>query len=249
MTLPKEWLEKAENDLSAAQKLYAIEDYGNAIFHLQQATEKLAKGQLRRFNLLRDEGTPLQINENFKQLAQTDIPMALGRDGYGHAWQEKFFNLIKNLILLSINKFPDLSVTLDSYNILLNKISEIPTSIDRNRLEELTNLIDEVIQILEMNSGDILKLSKSYGITSKEITDYIKAANIKTSTQINPFQLYTLAGLAIFGAILSPHESISRYPNDKIKVVYDKNLPIVEKFNNLYDELEYFKDFFKKSIN
>ncbi len=261
MTLSKEWLEKAEKDLDAAKKLYASANYGNAVFHLQQATEKLAKGNLRQLNLLREGDTPLQVSEYFEYLAQTIIPTAEGRDGYGHAWQEKFFELLKNLIAPFRNKLPE--ATLTAYDNLLDKISNIPALIDHTKLEELINQTDGTILISKMSTTEILALSKSYGTTiNKEDLESIKTMTINKARQtgveikqkldensVALAQLFTLVGLATLGAIFSPHESLSRYPNGNIKVVYDKNLPIIKNFNRLYDQIKYFKDFLKNNIH
>jgi len=100
------WLEFASDDLEVAEVLYSNKRYRSAIFHLQQASEKLAKGILLLTNIL-----PTYIEPKDARLIRKMLGFPLSRPrAYGHRWLR---NLLDDLEK-SVNSFEQLATMLEN---------------------------------------------------------------------------------------------------------------------------------------
>jgi HEPN domain-containing protein len=91
---PKEWLKFAEADLDAAKVLYSGKLHSPAIFHLQQASEKLAKGILIQTKILPNYIESKVVKKLRRMLG---FPSSRPRD-YGHKWLRSFLNDLENFV-------------------------------------------------------------------------------------------------------------------------------------------------------
>lgn len=259
MTRPIEWFDRAEKDINSSKLLYKNKDFGNAIFHLQQATEKIAKGYLLYLNLLKEPETNPKVTQYFKNLPSSiTIPPAGGRDGYGHEWHEKFVDLINAMLHPYKDKLPAASFV--AFSEITEKASKLSALADTQLIDWSINTTEQIVMLSKLRASDILKLAKSYGteIDASNLEEIKKqslaAAGLDKNTQIDENsvslgKLFTLIGLLILNSVLSPHESLSRYPTDDIKINYDKNLPIIKKFAVFYEKINYFEEFLKKTVS
>jgi predicted GIY-YIG superfamily endonuclease len=86
-----EWFLEAEEDIDAAEALFHRKNYGLALFHTQQADEKISKGLLLRTGFLSVE----EENELVKAAREASGLRALAPIKYGHEWHAKLVKVLE----------------------------------------------------------------------------------------------------------------------------------------------------------
>lgn len=189
----KEYLQIAERDLKDYEILFNNGSYANAIYHLEQSIEKIAK----IFHFIFSDN-PVQKEIGHKSLK---VYVKLLEEN------EEFFNPIFD-------------------NKLNNTINSLKDLVNDNKKEKIAQLsfselkpIKENIELFKKNIlsefNVILDLLSNHKGTEPNFIDKIETNenDIKfiISYVINFFSIY------LFSVIIWPHESLTRYPDYKVK--------------------------------
>ena len=225
----------AERDFKASRILYDSGDFPNAIYHLQQAVEKLAKGRAAQYY-------PLHLSE----IRQTF-----------HNSPEIFLKLLKkdfiNKNLLKFKKiFPNLDFSLID-NLNNNVVSMKKPAVKKEMASIPSSLISDILNMFDhgkfqetlekslrpdghKNIIDLITIiAKNYGVTEKEINNFDISSTILILKDpvSNFFQIDIL--LYSLAVITFPHEAFSRYPDGKMTPDdYRKELGIVTSFEKVF---------------
>lgn len=241
----EKWLEYAENDLKASRLLYDNRDYRNAIYHLQQAEEKLSKAFLAKNNTITADKT-----------AKT----------FGHAWHEV-------LAELSLSLDPYLKYLNQTSKEFLEHISrKIDPNPSNEEVVELCDEISKEISEIENPSPELQKTLKELGdkyisrsaienalkhaigdpafkrFISERLNDNMIKAKLKEyeskkgdisehANKMIPGLLFFIPMMALSSLLVS-HESYARYPSEidyekhAIKTNYEKVSDILETLIN-----------------
>ena len=189
----KEYLQIAERDLKDYEILFNNGSYANAIYHLEQSIEKIAK----IFHFIFSDN-PVQKEIGHKSLK---VYVKLLEEN------EEFFNpIIDNKLNNTINSLKDLVNDNKKEKIAQLSFSELKPIKENIELFK-KNILSEFNVILDL-------LSNHKG-TEPNFIDKIETNenDIKfiISYVINFFSIY------LFSVIIWPHESLTRYPDYKVK--------------------------------
>jgi HEPN domain-containing protein len=168
------WLEFAHEDLETAKVLYNNKRYRPAIFHLQQASEKLAKGILLLTNILPSYIEPRDARYIRRILG---FPMSRPR-AYGHGWLRKLMDDLKK----SVNSFEQLAEVLE----------ELPLNSDaKQNIKKFKDLLPGFKEKAYAAEGAVIKgvslaEVKSTVDSCRKFIDLIKPLTENMTSSISP---------------------------------------------------------------
>ncbi len=261
--MTNEWFKKAQSDLQAAELLRKAKNYNNAVFHLQQADEKIAKGILYDLGLMSENKDIVVESTIFYRALFKDskfqLPTAID---YSHDWHVTLANLLKRMVEVVKNS-NYLPINSDNFKVLeeLNKeYKEINEQELRKKIFEAKAIsnMQGLVKTNDLTGAVKIDLSmksekKDIKIPSQNIdlSKLIPGA-IEESTKVKPnititqkqvlnglsgdllIKFFYLVALALIIEILYPHEQLSRYPS---KEIYDENNLLVINFSEIEDIL------------
>jgi hypothetical protein len=242
--LAQAFLECTKRDMDASKLLYRKKDYPNAIYHLQQAIEKLAKAYFMLF--------PSFSYSEIRQISHTTPVVFLQIVGK---------NWVKSLIIGLKGLLPS-----DGFDVL-DKISDIIKTMKKTRTQvEIARLdkeqIKEFLKITDLISStkveqDFESILRDKGITIEEIEAFVQkefwSKNISEQTPTGLFRkemirewvnymirtVYFFFTLYVLALITFPHERFTRYPDEEVKPTeYTKSLGIVTQFEQIIHRSE-----------
>ena len=228
--LAKHYYKISLEDLQVSSLLYENSYYPAALFHLQQATEKLLKSYGHKFNLI--DPNKKEFHDTWKiycsslehcHLLDSQAKRKIILDSSVLEYIFKEFKLgqrnFKNL-----NKF-----LLDNKNIYNIKKINFPPDIVKKTLEHNYFLREDTLNILEFNNEDIWykKILKGLGIVLIGVGGILQL-----------YYLFPLFSIDI-SIILFQHVEISRYgiesdgklPNE----IYKEDHVLIKEYNKIYE--------------
>jgi hypothetical protein len=258
--MDKEWFKLAELDLLSAKLLLENKIYNNAIFHLQQANEKLAKGILDKFDMLGDSTTAITSSFYKEFFGKIKFVLPASID-YSHNWHVKFVNVVELLIRSAIDK--KMLPETQNLNVLeeLNKNYNLDNKEDIKKIIFKAKYLSQVQNLLKVGSDSILEANITLGDDKYKISiptqkmdisklvsgaiDIAKKANPNTKIDAQGVistlsgnllgSLFSLCSLALISGILYPQEQASRYPSEYI---YNESNILVVEFSQIFEILE-----------
>lgn len=189
----KEYLQIAERDLKDYQILFSNGSYANAVYHLEQSIEKIAK---IFYFIISDNPDPKKIGHK-----SLKVYIKLLEEN------EEFFSFIfDNKLNDGINLLKDFVNDNKKEKIAQLSFSELKTIKENIELfkKDITSEFKKILDLFSNNKGlesnfiGKIEINKNY---SKFIITYM----------INFFLIY------LFSIIIWPHESLTRYPDYQVK--------------------------------
>jgi len=271
------WFGRADTDLRCADILFKNGQYACAIFHLQQADEKIAKGILNGFGFMAGDPTATQLFELIGPRGEKIFRDILEMNkyspkGYGHSWHERMLDFMEVVVtwLSSWNKYLqqegssreftydasresrvllDFRQKIDAARRIEPKLDISVQELDQvtswcrgvlDPLEEADNLSLEVSKMVQLPpKGPIIAaLEKQLGIKMDENTlkkiDALYSGPVISDLIAKTMVLSEiLIVLTILNIYLVSHEVYSRYPDPEVGLVYDENLPLVRRYDQV----------------
>ncbi len=214
-TRPIEWFRTANEDLGSAEYSKNAKHYGDYIAKLQHAEEKIAKGCLAIFSILRSKSPDQSIELYFKAISNGTLKSGTVFD-FTHDWEEEFFKKVLNKEFLNFIGLPET---------FISNIADQKQKFDKFK--------DEKPHISSENIDTALSMSKtflSFGEGSDPLT------NLKD--KLSEFVPKELLDNIINSAIKKSNEAakgmnlpsniklIDRMPSGKLMVVLEALMPI-----------------------
>ncbi len=237
----------AEKDLKSSLVLYKQKDYSNAVYLLQQSTEKLSKACAMNF---------LSMNSDSVKNTSHNTPKI-----YLNLFQNQ---QIKELIEKLADIFPQIDIKpLDTIKERIESVGKKETKVKYAKMSttELTILLDTCDKLMEIDIKESFtdSLKKQYGTNLNtllddvissvltffpEIDDHSEEIELKKHVEENmgivfdPLNnmIVTILPLYILGIIMYSHESFTRYPEEPISNLdYNNEFGIVKVFKRVWD--------------
>lgn len=243
--LSRNYLEIAEDDLKAAEVLYANKIYPESVFYLQQSVEKMSKA----FGILYDlvpkkklrniqHFTPIVFIKILKRKWMFNF-IALIRDTYPEyknmlQTSQEELTKIEQLIRESENRQKMAKMSKEEITAMLAFIKKYRESLES---EEIRSKINEIMEILEeakkeMNGKDQVEIK-----FIEQLSKLIK--RIKEDKQGFIRLVAVLPSLYILSIITYPHSTYTRYPDGKLTPKdYKPGLGIVDCLPDLFPEVK-----------
>lgn len=237
------FFECAKRDMRASKLLYKERDYPNAIYHLQQATEKLVKAHFM--------SVPLFNYNEIRQISHS-TPMAF-LQLLSKKQMKSFISQLKDVFPLDMSP-------LDRISDITKTIKRTSTQVGIARLNE--EEIKGFLKIMDSispakNESNFEAILRNRGMTIDEVEkvaqEMLQNDNIPQQTY-NGLDLkglirdradklmksfYSSVILYVLAVITFPHERFTRYPDGEIKPEeYTKSLGIVAQFEAIIHKLE-----------
>jgi len=242
--LARAFLECTKRDMNASKLLYKEKDYPNAVYHLQQATEKLAKAYFMLF--------PLSSYSEIRQISHTTPKVFL--QFLSKTWAKSLIYRLKSLL-------PSVDFgALDEVPGIMKTISKTQTQVEIARLSE--EQIKEFLKITDSISPAKTELSfeailRNQGMTIEEIgkvaQEILQNENVSGETYKGLDlkglirdagdkmirSVYFSVTLYVLAVITFPHERFTRYPDGDVKPAeYASSFGIVTQFEEIVYKLE-----------
>jgi hypothetical protein len=242
--LARAFLECARMDINASKLLYREKDYSNAVYHLQQATEKLAKAYFMLF--------PSSSYDEIRAIQHTTPRVFL--DFMSKSKAKPLIYRLKSL-LPSID-FGDLDEILDIVKTIKKSQTQVEIArLSNKEIKELLKIPDLILPSKGENGfEDILR---DLGMTVEEIEEVVRKEAQSENTYAQALTgpslknkinnagnhmirlMYYFITLYVLAIITFPHESFTRYPDKEVKPAeYAKGLGIVTEFEEVVRRLE-----------
>jgi hypothetical protein len=260
--------------LRRARAAYNDEDYWDAVSHLQQADEKIAKALLLGLGFLPDSEDLRSAMKRVFGVKKTK-PEDLGHDWHANfigdldPFLRSFEEVTKSLekgkseqskaaVKWWKNSIPDYKERVKKAKAV--KPNPIPSAeelngiiADCNKALDLIIAAPDTVKVGDLNLPKIDEIDESlkvvlkgYGVNLDEESrkSVESKALAKFSRIISDFNgiivsatqsSFLLVELAVLNVVLSRHHILANYPTNK--VVYDKKLPLIERFENLHSLL------------
>jgi len=230
--LSKGFIFSAREDLNAAELLYKNEIFSLAIYHLQQAAEKLLKSRLLVMKII-SEAELKEIGHTtpkgfLKLLRDKNSSMIL------EPMESNLPPLGKNLTLLDdlINNIEWSEWALMSEELIIKKLDEGYPEYFQNLVNKLGILDDKFLELLSKEIKKHLNIEANI-IPNKDLIMNVGLAFSK----LFPISLITFT-----------HCFFTRYPDKAVKPSdYTKEMPIVKCFERIHKELVFVLNAFEKA--
>ena len=247
-TAPTEWFKAARVDLESAKYSKSEKNYGDYIARLQHAEEKLGKGILAIFSIIRSKKPNKSIESYFKELSNGTLKTGTAID-FKHDWEKEFFKKVLNkefLLYLGLPEYylliiTDLKNYFDNLKRVDISIRDVENALNASRVildfvekEDLLNSIYETI--MKYGTKDFKEIIQKQNLD--KITNYsikkseIAANKTKLPSNIRIIDRMKGAKLMIILETLMPIHSIliphfkADFPSQD-GIIYDENNPIV----------------------
>jgi hypothetical protein len=242
--LARAFLECARMDINASKLLYREKDYSNAVYHLQQATEKLAKAYFMLF--------PSSSYDEIRAIQHTTPRVFL--DFMSKSQAKPLIYRLKSL-LPSID-FGDLDEILDIVKIIKKPQTQVEMArLSNEEIKEFLKIPDSISPSKGENGFEVIL--RNLGTTVEEIEEVVQkeaqSENVSAQALTGPSLkkmindagnymiglMYFFLTLYVLAVITFPHERFTRYPDEEVKPAeYAKSLGIVTEFEEVVCRLE-----------
>jgi HEPN domain-containing protein len=249
-----EWLESSGKDLEASKLLFEAKIYPQALYHLQQANEKLAKALLLKTGILAPQRAlkdwdvkkvlgflqkqpvdyghrilPSLLSDADKAIPRIEDMISMAEKGGGFRPQ---LRQLKKIIKDSKAGVTHLKTEPQG---LLTDQKELQTGVKAlneiaDRVELATEAMEKELSRLEMTKVTASAVRAVRRVGFKVRPEDIPPAGPMVRNSISGVRLSMLCTLAVtVASVLDPLESVTRYPKEKT-VKFDEENPYVKEF-------------------
>ena len=269
-TVPNEWFKAAKVDLELAEYSKNKKIYDNYVAFLQHAEEKLGKGILAIFSIIRSKKPNQSIESYFKELSNGTLKTGTAID-FTHDWEEEFFKKVLNkefLLYLGLPEYYLLIITnLKNYFDNLKRVDisirDVENALNASRVvlgfvekDDLLNSMYEALIKPGANGLDkIVQKQELDKIVNSAVKKSEIAAN-KTKLPSNIRIIDRMKGsklMIILGALMPIHSLLiphfkADFPSQE-GIVYDESNPIVLRGSEIESILKELPDHLENIYN
>ena len=244
-TSPTDWFRTSGEDLESAEYSRGKKHYGDYIAKLQHSEEKLAKGNLAVFSIIRGKTPNISIELYFKEISNGTLKTGTVFD-FTHDWEEKFFkNVLNKEFLTSIGLQENLISVITYFKEKFDKFREKKPYVGLEDLkdalgtskfllgfikqEDPLNVVKEKIS-KAAPEGVSIKIDNTMNYAIKKSTSAAEKARLLSNLKLTDRMLggklmIVLVALMPIHSLLIPHFKAD-FPSQE-GIIYDEKNPIV----------------------
>ncbi len=237
--LIKGFVNCAEQDIEATKLLFSNKSYPLAVYHLQQATEKLAKAYALSLNFITEK--------ELREISHKS-PVAFIK-AINNTWMKSYLDVLKNVNQnINTDTAPLQKVINEDYLELAKTPKEGVVAFCKI-IESARNGLN-IPQMKTQINAFLDVFSESF--ENAELTSRLETVKSQIDQKLNADNILSFAALYLFSAVTFPHEAYTRYPNREIKPEdYKEGMGIVDSIDLILPHLEQavssIKSFYKTS--